>query len=101
MTRKSATAIGFAAVLMWAFLALLSTASGAIPPFQLTAMSFFIGGMPMLFYGDEVGYTNDYSYLNDPGKSYDNRWMHRSVIDWEKNKKIDVFWSQEKRLIHG
>ena len=37
----------------------------------------------------KLGYTNDYSYLNDPGKSYDNRWMHRPVIDWEKNKKID------------
>lgn len=47
--------------------------------------SFFIGGLPMLFYGDEVGYTNDYSYLDDPGKSYDNRWMHRPLLDWNKN----------------
>ena len=30
---------------MWAFLAVLATASGLIPPFQLTAMCFFIGGM--------------------------------------------------------
>lgn len=30
---------------MWAFLALLSTVSGKIPPFQLTAMCFLIGGM--------------------------------------------------------
>jgi drug/metabolite transporter (DMT)-like permease len=43
MTRKSATMIGFTAILMWAFLALLSTSAGPIPPFQLTAMSFFIG----------------------------------------------------------
>jgi amylosucrase len=50
----------------------------------LQAQSFFIGGIPVLFYGDEQGYTNDYSYLNDPGKSYDNRWMHRPVIDWQK-----------------
>jgi amylosucrase len=55
----------------------------------MQAHSFFLGGVPMLFYGDEAGYTNDYSYLNDPGKSYDNRWMHRPVIDWEKNKRID------------
>jgi drug/metabolite transporter (DMT)-like permease len=40
-----ATLIGFTAILMWAFLALLSTAAGAIPPFQLTAMCFFLGGM--------------------------------------------------------
>ena len=54
----------------------------------MQAQSFFIGGIPMIFYGDEAGYTNDYSYLQDSGKSYDNRWMHRPVIDWEKNKKI-------------
>lgn len=54
----------------------------------MQAHSFFLGGMPMLFYGDEAGYTNDYSYLNDPGKSYDNRWMHRPVIDWNKNQNI-------------
>ena len=29
---------------MWAFLALLTSASGAVPPFQLAAMSFLIGG---------------------------------------------------------
>ena len=56
----------------------------------MQAHSFFLGGVPMLFYGDELGYCNDYSYLSDPGKSYDNRWMHRPIIDWEKNKKIDV-----------
>ncbi len=56
----------------------------------MQAMSMFIGGIPMLFYGDEAGYTNDYSYLNDEGKHYDNRWMHRPVIDWKKNKNIDV-----------
>jgi amylosucrase len=55
----------------------------------MQAHSFFLGGVPMLFYGDELGYCNDYSYLDDPGKSYDNRWMHRPVIDWEKNAKIE------------
>lgn len=53
----------------------------------MQAHSFFIGGLPMIFYGDEAGYTNDYSYLKDSGKSYDNRWMHRPVIDWNKNKR--------------
>ncbi|MFX5656333.1 alpha-amylase, partial [Acinetobacter baumannii] len=48
----------------------------------MQAQSILIGGIPMLFYGDEAGYTNDYSYLEDEGKSYDNRWMHRPIIDW-------------------
>ena len=51
----------------------------------MQALSFFIGGLPMIFYGDEVGYTNDYSYLNDKDKSYDNRWMNRPLINWDKN----------------
>jgi drug/metabolite transporter (DMT)-like permease len=44
VSQRSATLVGFTAVLMWAFLALFSTAAKAIPPFQLAAMSFFIGG---------------------------------------------------------
>ncbi len=42
---KTATLIGFSAILMWAFLALLGTASGPIPPFQLTSMTFLLGGL--------------------------------------------------------
>lgn len=44
MTRGRATAIGFLAVAMWALLALLTVFAGPIPPFQLTAMCFAIGG---------------------------------------------------------
>ncbi|PYE89030.1 DMT family transporter [Phyllobacterium leguminum] len=40
---KLATLIGFSAVVMWALLALLTAASGKVPPFQLTAMTFAIG----------------------------------------------------------
>jgi amylosucrase len=68
---------------------------------MMQAHSFFIGGVPMIFYGDELGYTNDYSYLNDPGKAYDNRWMHRPVINWEKNKKIDEEGTVEERMFSG
>jgi drug/metabolite transporter (DMT)-like permease len=44
MTRGRATAIGFIAVLMWALLALLTVASGAVPPFLLAALCFAVGG---------------------------------------------------------
>jgi len=67
----------------------------------MQAYSFFLGGLPMLFYGDEVGYTNDYSYLQDPGKSYDNRWMHRPQIDWEKNSRIGLIGTVEQRVFAG
>ncbi|TLP46827.1 EamA family transporter [Cohaesibacter sp. CAU 1516] len=42
--RLLATLIGFVAILMWALLALFTAASGTVPPFQLTAMTFLIGG---------------------------------------------------------
>lgn len=64
----------------------------------MQAHSFFLGGLPIIFYGDEAGYTNDYSYQSDPGKSYDNRWMHRPVIDWEKNEKINELGTIENRV---
>ena len=64
----------------------------------MQACTFFIGGLPMLFYGDEVGYTNDYSYLNNMAKSYDNRWMHRPIIDWTKNNKIETVGTIEQRI---
>jgi drug/metabolite transporter (DMT)-like permease len=41
-----ATVIGFTAILMWSFLALLTAASGKVPPFQLLAICFALGGLP-------------------------------------------------------
>ena len=68
---------------------------------MMQAHSFFIGGLPMIFYGDELGYTNDYSYQEDEGKHYDNRWMHRPVIDWKKNERINEAGTTEKRIFSG
>jgi drug/metabolite transporter (DMT)-like permease len=45
LSRSAATLIGFSAVLLWSFLALFTAASGSVPPFQLTAMTFGIGGL--------------------------------------------------------
>jgi drug/metabolite transporter (DMT)-like permease len=44
MSRQKATAIGFTAVLMWALLALFTIGSAPVPPLQLNAMCFAIGG---------------------------------------------------------
>jgi amylosucrase len=68
---------------------------------MMQAHSFFVGGIPMLFYGDEAGYTNDYSYRSDPGKSYDNRWMHRPVIDWKKNARVTQEGTIEQKVFSG
>ena len=44
LERRRATLVGAVAVLLWATLAALTAASGSVPPFQLAAMSFAIGG---------------------------------------------------------
>ncbi|MEP6584325.1 MAG: amylosucrase [Ginsengibacter sp.] len=68
---------------------------------MMQAISFFIGGLPMLFYGDEVGYINDQEYLNEESKYYDNRWMHRPKINWDKNKLRDEPATIENRIFSG
>ncbi|WP_165216456.1 aromatic amino acid exporter YddG [Affinirhizobium pseudoryzae] len=40
------TLIGFTAILMWSLLALMTAASGTMPPFQLSAITFAIGSLP-------------------------------------------------------
>ena len=45
LNKTQATFIGFAAVIMWGFLAYLSKSAEAIPPLQLNAMGFFVGGL--------------------------------------------------------
>lgn len=47
--KTRATLIGFTAILMWSFLALMTTASGKMPPFQLSAITFAIGSLPGIF----------------------------------------------------
>ncbi len=43
MTSRAATLIGLTAILMWSLLSVMTVATGAIPPFQLMAMTFAIG----------------------------------------------------------
>lgn len=43
-----------------------------------------VGGIPLIYLGDEVGMLNDYSYPHDPVKAGDSRWVHRPFSDWEK-----------------
>lgn len=48
------------------------------------AIILSIGGVPLIYLGDEVGTLNDYSYVNDPAKADDSRWVHRPATDWQK-----------------
>jgi drug/metabolite transporter (DMT)-like permease len=55
MTKGRATAIGFSAVLMWSLLALLTIASAPVPPLQLNAFCFAIGGCLGLIWTARTG----------------------------------------------
>lgn len=59
-------------------------------------MSF--GGIALLYYGDELGMLNDYSYQNDESKSADSRWLHRPTIDWEKAENRNIPGSVEYKI---
>ena len=48
----------------------------------LYAVVYAYGGIPLLYMGDELALRNDPSYLTDPAKADDNRWMHRPRMDW-------------------
>jgi drug/metabolite transporter (DMT)-like permease len=45
MASRSATFVGFLAILMWSLLALFTAASGSVPPFQLSALTFALGAV--------------------------------------------------------
>lgn len=45
MTVRSASLIGLSAIVMWSLLAVMTVATGTIPPFQLAAMTFAIGAL--------------------------------------------------------
>jgi amylosucrase len=43
-----------------------------------------MGGIPLIYLGDEIATLNDYSYQNDPAKAGDSRWVHRPFANWKK-----------------
>ena len=67
---RSATLVGFTAILMWSLLAALTVATGAIPPFQLAAVCFAIGGGLGLIW---TGIRGELRLLTDQPLSV---WLH-------------------------
>jgi amylosucrase/maltose alpha-D-glucosyltransferase/alpha-amylase len=43
-----------------------------------------MGGIPLIYLGDEIAMLNDYGYDQDPEKVGDSRWLHRGAFDWER-----------------
>ncbi|MEJ2532782.1 MAG: alpha-amylase family glycosyl hydrolase [Halioglobus sp.] len=67
----------------------------------LHSMIMSFGGIPLLYYGDEIGTLNSRGFLDDAGKAHDSRWVHRPQIDWEKAELRKQNGSVENRLFEG
>jgi amylosucrase len=46
----------------------------------LVGIVLSIGGIPLLYLGDELAVLNDYTYTADPDHASDSRWVHRPHI---------------------
>jgi amylosucrase len=62
------------------------------------AIILSLGGLPMIYSGDEVALPNNYDYLNDESKKYDNRWLHRSKMDWNLVENIATSQSAQAEV---
>lgn len=57
-----------------------------------------IGGMPLLYLGEEWGMLNDYDFVKDPAKAGDSRWIHRPKMKWEFLDELKDSNSLRKRI---
>jgi amylosucrase len=62
-------------------------------------MSF--GGIPLIYYGDELGTTNNNDFGDDPAKTQDNRWLHRPRYDWQRAERRHLRGTVEQRIFDG
>jgi len=64
----------------------------------LHSLILSFGGIPLLYYGDEIGTLNDCHYVDDEHKAHDSRWAHRPNFDWEKAEKRHQSGTIEHRI---
>lgn len=60
-----------------------------------------VGGIPLIYLGDEIGTLNDNSYQQDVDKIGDSRWLHRGRFDWEKAERRNEAETVEERVYEG
>jgi glycosidase len=60
-----------------------------------------VGGIPLIYLGDEIGTLNDYTFRDDPAHERDSRWVHRPRADWEKYAKRNDKNTVEGRVFQG
>jgi amylosucrase/maltose alpha-D-glucosyltransferase/alpha-amylase len=67
----------------------------------LHGVIFTIGGIPLIYAGDELAVLNDHSYEKDPEKNGDTRWVHRAAFNWDKAEQRMQSDTPEGRVFSG
>ncbi len=62
---------------------------------------FSIGGIPLIYLGDEIGTLNDYDYKDNPKKMDDSRWAHRPPADPKRYAQRNNTASIPGRILQG
>src|SRR5438128_8828677 len=60
-----------------------------------------IGGIPLIYLGDELGTLNDYDYIRDPAKTDDSRWVNRPRTNWQRAERRHDRSTIEGRIFTG
>jgi amylosucrase/maltose alpha-D-glucosyltransferase/alpha-amylase len=68
---------------------------------MLHGILFTLGGIPLLYSGDELGALNDYSYTEDVEKQGDSRWVHRGRFNWDRAAQRSEATTPEGRIFTG
>ncbi|MBN1242705.1 MAG: amylosucrase [Spirochaetales bacterium] len=65
----------------------------------LHGLAASLTGLPLVYSGDELGLTNDFSWQDDPALADDNRWMHRPRVGAEVLARASVEGTVESQVM--
>ncbi len=65
------------------------------------SIAMSVGGIPLIYLGDEIATINDYTYQHDHAKAEDSRWVHRTQFDWERAENRANEQTTEGRVFKG
>ncbi|WP_417738060.1 amylosucrase [Rosistilla oblonga] len=67
----------------------------------LQGITLSIGGIPLLYLGEEWGMLNDYDFVKDPAKAGDTRWIHRPKMQWHYLDELDDHIASDSQSIRS
>lgn len=67
----------------------------------LHGVAMTVGGMPLVYLGDEIGSLNDYSFEENEQKNDDSRWVHRPRFDWAGSESRHDVSTPQGRIYQG